>query len=402
METQQAQVETQIDVGAVDSLSPYDHKRLDKDIKYNAPFSYRYFRIIGWFCLAATFVSLVLGAVVNLRLLLGSAAPESLGTYNRIANVISYFSALPLPLFLIANFTVILQNRKNYKNLIYFYSILVAGVYLAFIFVYYHYVVLAIMRTDNVSFLEARARSIESFAALGLQNGLVVNVFVDLLSCVFIMFFIEYEPKKYFQGRKIILFRLMVLIPIFYQIASATILGLLGLNSMYGFLYNFSVPPEILPLLGKKPIGMIAAFVVICLYVKFDKKRYLKKGGTLEGYEEYTKTNRHSFRFSLMMALTFLIVAVVDFIVVLVPTLIKIQGIANPDDALLYATIYIDELMNFTLGKSVCLLLVIPLCLLYSYTKQHKNPKLDKFIPIGGIALIAFAIIETLFFAIFF
>ena len=46
---------------------------------------------------------------------------------------------------------------------------------------------------------------------------------------------------------------------------------------------------------------------------------------------------------------------------------------------------------------ATCLILAVPLVLLFSYTKTHKNPKIDLFIPIGGIALIALVLLEGTF-----
>ena len=57
---------------------------------------------------------------------------------------------------------------------------------------------------------------------------------------------------------------------------------------------------------------------------------------------------------------------------------------------------------SFALGKSFCLILVVPFILLFSCSKQHENQKLDKMLPIIGAGLVAFSIIETLFFGLLF
>ena len=381
-----------------DKLSAYDHKKIDKDIKYRGPLSYRYFRLIGWMCMSIMFISMILGVVMNLRSLFSQVTPEQMAAFSFASEIMSFFSAMPLPLFLIANFAVILQQKNNYKKLIKSFGTILLAIYIGFIVVYYHYVIWFLARIEEVSFWEARESSIEIFATLGQQNGLVVNVFVDLFMCVLIMFFIDYTPKKYFQGKKIILFRLLALLPILYEFASAFLMGLMGMNArVEGFV--FWLPPELLPLIGKKPIGMIVAFVIICLFLKFREKRYIKKGGTHEGYELYLKTNRNSFKVSLTMSIIFLVVALVDFFAFLIPLVVAYAS-GGEDEAIV--TGLMDMLSNFTLGKSVCLLLVIPFTLLFSYTKTHKNQKIDKFVPFIGIGLIFFAIIETLFFSILF
>ena len=380
-----------------ENFSEYDHKKIDKDIKYRAPLSYRYLRVIGWIGMAIMFISLSLTLAFKIKYINGTIDPNRMARLEIVTNVLSYISALPLPLFLIANFAVILQQRGNYRKLLKYYGKLLLIVYIGFIFVYYHYVVIFLMRLGEMSFIDARDTSITIFTALGKQNGLVVNVFIDLFCCVLIMLFIEYTPKKRFQGKKIILFRLLVLIPILYEIGSAVLMGLLGIHSV-SWAFTFSLPPEILPLLGKKPLGMIAGFVIICIYVKMREKKYLKRGGTEEGYYYYLRTNRNSFNFSLIMSLVFLVVAIVDILCVLIPGVVVYKN--NPDPY--YLESFLEVLSSFTIGRSACLILVIPFVLLFSYTKQHANPKPDKLLPIAGVGLVVFSIIETLFFALLF
>lgn len=379
------------------AYSEFDHKMIDKDIKYRGPLSYRGLRLIGWIAMAAMFVSMMLGLVLKLKGAMGGVDDAQVEGLSTASSILSYFSALPLPLFLIANFAVILQSRNNYKKLILSYLRILLIVYVVFIAVYYHYIVVLLMKLDESSFMEARNLSVDIFTALGKQNGLVVNVFVDLFCCVLIMFFIDYTPKNHFQGKKLILFRLLALLPFLYEIGSAVLMGLLGMNAIFPD-FTFSLPPELLPLIGKKPIGMIVGFVLICLFIKIREKRYIKKGGTPEGYNAYLKTNRDSFRFSLFMAVMFLIIAIVDFSIVFIPPLIALAN--NLDQQ--YAYTLIDVLKGFTLGKSFCLILVVPFVLLFSYSKQHENQKLDKMLPIIGVGLVVFAVIETLFFGLLF
>ena len=380
-----------------EGLSAYDHKRLDKDIKFRGPISYRYLRLIGWIAMALTFVSSMMGLAVTMKSVIGGAIPANFESLERVAGILSLFSALPLPLFLIANFAIILQSKNDYKKLIMGYLKLVLIIYVGFMFIYYHYVVIILMRTQEISFLEARNLSIEIFTVLGKQNGMVVNVFVDLFCCVLILFFIDYVPKKHFQGKKLILFRLLALLPLLYEVGSAVMMGLLGMNAINPD-FTFSLPPELLPLIGKKPIGMIFAFVIICIYLKIRDTLYRKRGGTREGYELYLRTNRNSFKFSAVMSTTFLVVAIIDLIVAIA----LILGLVGPNPTEEIIDKYFTLIEGFTIGKSVCLILVIPFALLFDYTKQHKNPKLDKLMPLIGVGLVLFSAIETLFFTLLF
>ena len=48
-------------------------------------------------------------------------------------------------------------------------------------------------------------------------------------------------------------------------------------------------------------------------------------------------------------------------------------------------------------GSGVALSLLIPIILLFSYTKKHKNTKLDPFIPLAGVALIIAIYVEGMY-----
>ena len=381
-----------------DNLSEFDHQKIDKDSRYRGPLSYRHFRIIAWIALTITGIFTILGLVSTIAVKLQISTPEDAAVIENVAEIFSFASSLPLPLFLIANFAVILQGKNNYRKLLITYGGIFLAIYIGFLIVYYHYIVMLVMKFLGVGFAEARDYSVLILTMLGSESGLVVNVFVDLFCCVLIMYFINYNPKKFFQGKLIIIFRLLAIVPILFEFLSALLMGLLSMSGRIEGFY-FSVPPEILPMIGKKPVGMIIAFVIMCIYIKMREKKYLKKGGTVEGYELYERTNRNSFKFSRVMALTFLIVAIVDLIVFIVG-LASIYAANNLDEE--YLELAMNVLSGFTVGKSVCLILVIPFILLFDYTKQHKNPGLDKFVPIGGIVLLIFAIFETAFLAIFF
>lgn len=380
-----------------DLLSEHDHKKLDKDMRYKAPLSYRFLRLIGWVMTALMFVGMMLSVASSIRTATGSLTPAQASGMENASAILSYASALPLPLFLIANFAIILQQKNDYKKLIIRFAKLLLIIYIGFLFVYYHYIVIFLMRLGEMSFIEARQASIDIFVILGKQSGLVVNTFVDLFCCVLIMYFIDYVPKKRFQGKKIILFRLLVLIPILYEIGSAVLMGFSGMSATLKD-FSFAIPPEVLPLIGKKPIGMIFGFVAICIFIKIREKLYIKRGGTREGYELYQKTNRNSFMLSLMMAITFLIIAILDAVAILLPGVLAYKNNPNP----IFLDNFINILSSFTLGKSVCLIFVIPFTLLFSYSKQHENQKFDKLLPLIGIGLVVFSIIETLFFSLLF
>ena len=388
---------SKVEASMSESLSEYDHKMIDNDIKYRGPLSYRHFRIIGWLALTIAAISTVIGVAATVGLILGTMTPEDAQTMSIVSEVMSFFQALPLPLFLIANFAVILQGKNKYKKLLMTYGGIFLAIYIGFLIVYYHYIVMLIMKMGGVGFVEAREKSVEYLASVGAEYSLVINVFVDLFMCVLIMFFIDYTPTKIFTGKKVIIFRLFVIFPIAYEILSAVLMGLLSLSGkVEGFV--LALPPEILPMIGKKPVGMIIAFVLVCIYIRLRKRRYLKKGGTEEGYQLYEQTNRNSFKFARVMSLIFFLVALVDLIVSVIG--LALAESAFPEDPETAMNAMLEILSAFTISKSVCLVFVIPFILLFSYLKQHKNPGLDKFVPIGGIVFLIFAIFEAAFLSI--
>lgn len=379
-----------------DHLSEYDHKMIDNDIKYKAPLSYRHFKMLGWLALAIGMASGGLGLIVTVALIIEKITPETATRLTNVSDIMSMFSALPLPLFMISNFAIILQQKNQYKKLLITYGAIVVGIYVVFLIVYYHYIVGIIGKLDGVDFITARQKSINALADS--QASLVINVFIDLLCCALIMYFIDYTPKKFFQGKKIILFRLMVLIPILYEVMSIIFVGFLQLSAAFEDV-TFILPLEVLPLLGKKPIGMIFAFVAICLYVKLRYKRYLKKGGTPEGYQLFRQTNRNTFRFARNMAIIFAVVGIIDLIIYLS---ISMSYASNPGADPVLVQAFSGILQAFSIGRSACLLLVIPFVLLFSYLKTHKNPGLDKLVPLGGILFVIFALFETAYLSFLF
>ena len=84
-------------------------RTLSNDIKYRAPLSYRHLRIFGWLFLILAQISKFLTMAAKIK-------PEL--DYGILTTAISTLSSLVVPLFLIANFTVILTSQNNYKNLL--------------------------------------------------------------------------------------------------------------------------------------------------------------------------------------------------------------------------------------------------------------------------------------------
>ena len=84
------------------------HERTaDRDIRYRGPLNYQHFQILGWLCIAATQLVLILGLANKMDML-----PDRFAGLQEPARIMSW---LALPFLLIANFAQIMNGKKSYK-----------------------------------------------------------------------------------------------------------------------------------------------------------------------------------------------------------------------------------------------------------------------------------------------
>ena len=96
--------------------------------------------------------------------------------------------------------------------------------------------------------------------------------------------------------------------------------------------------------------------------------------------------------FSLTICLTFVAFVLIDFLVTTFITVYKCIDLNMFDiNAIAYGT-SVARTLGF--GLSFPFLIVAPMFLLFSYTRQYKNKVIDILIPIGGVALTVFILIE--------
>jgi len=372
----------------LDNNEPKNQKRVklkfrtkQNDIGYKAPLSYRYLRILGWVSLAIA----QLGLVFRIAVMLDPAGEAS---YTVASSAISYVASLPLALFMLANFGIILRNRRNFKYLFVFYGGIMLGMYVLANIVVLHYVY-GTMRALNpeMSFQDVALFTGTFLTGAG-TTGYIFNLFVDLFLCVATVFFFFYTPKsKHLQGKKVIWFRLLVILPIAYELVSIVIKS--------GALQEkILVPSYLFFLLTSKPPLTFVAFFIITLIVKIREHKFLKKYNyDYELLREHEQTNAHSFRTSITIAVVFAVISTLDIFAFFGYVVFQIIKIGT-EDSVFQA---FDLASQLGLGGSIPLILIAPLALLYSYTKVHKNKKLDSFLPIIGIGLIVFTIVEGIY-----
>lgn len=358
------------------------HRTLDNDIKFKGIFSYRELRIIGWACL----IIAQLAVVFNLNMKINPASSAALSGWVSFFQFMSNFS---LPLFLIANMAAILQKKNNFRNMFLFYGGVAAGMFLLGNVVVFHYG-FRFMNAISPCTWGTAADIFGTLLPLLGKSGYIFNIFIDLFLCSLMFFFMNYNPKKYFQGKKIIWFRLFTIFPILYEVGSVIV-------KFYITFGYFTIPSYVFFLLTSKPPFMLLAFFLLVLVLKtgeiVHKKKYKKSN---EEFNNHLETNAHSFLTSIHLSIIFLAVALLDVLVALLITYIYGYNIF-PEGGMDFYLWVASQLQTIGIGGSTSLIPLIPIVLLFSYKKTPKNKKIDTFIPVVGVALIVFVLLEGIF-----
>ena len=351
------------------------------DIRYRGPLSYRHLRIIAWVLMAVSICGSILGFVLGVF----PGAPEYAFAAETIMSIVG---GLSLPLFLLANFSLILHARNGYKRLLASYGFFSIVLILLFLLIYDHYfngIVRLIIGDQAV----AQAFVDTTMVMIFKDGFMAFNVFIDLFVFTLLSFFLLYNPRRFFKGKKHIIFRMMALLPVLYEIASF-VLKYLAVTG------RAVIPVHIWPLLTTKPPIVFIVFVVLALHFKSRERSFRKSGFTYHEYKEYMNTNRNSLNFSVFAAVSFVIAGIVDLMLFVVLPLIFMAGFAD--------LAYLDEFNRFIqttqsmgLGEGVYFFILAPFVLLFSYTKSYKNKTMDIFIPIGGIIFIVLAVLEFVY-----
>lgn len=359
----------------------------DNDIKYRGFLSYRYMRIIGWVAMVVAQIAVILGIMARRW-----PSTHNLILLQNASDTLSIIGQLAIPLFLVANFALIFSARNNIKKLVLTHLFLAVIIYAIYLLVYYRYIL------DVVTYASPQSRSIvDEVLTILLQNYLTFNVFIDLFMCSSLYFFMVYRPTKFFVGKKLTIFRCFTILPILYEIACIILKGLSVGQGAIG-MQVIVLPVAILPIMTSKPIVTFLAFLTILIFMKYRQTLYLKRGGTLEQYEDFVQTNTNSFHFSVLVAIIFAVAALLDYAVSSI--LYKVYEsqfaqylIDNPAKA--YKA-YQSWIKGWGLGKGFALIFASPLMLLFSYTKQHSDnsKKFDILIPLIGIAFCVLVYLE--------
>ena len=352
------------------------HERgVHDDIKYSGPLSFQSFQILGWSCIVITVVMVLIKTGMRLN-------PEDMKRFATFNEVISYIAELSLPFLLMANFARILNNTEGFKKQLIRNGGAMAAIFIVFMIFFNRYVVgtVGLLLKDPK---EAYPLVMTSFYGVSPRGFFCFNIFVDLFLCTLVMLFLNARPTKIFTGKKIYIFRAFTLIPIAYEVASIILKGKAAAGSIL-------LPSWVFPLLTVKPPMTFLVFVFLAVHIKTRELRYCRHGKTHDDYQEFLKTNRNAWHFSVYAAIVLFIAGVIDLIIAIL-LLAGQAGSAEGLDAIMASEKAFKNTiaMSIGFGKSTCLMFFAPIVLLFNYTKIPKNKTVGMLIPVAGIVLIA-------------
>ncbi len=354
----------------------------ENDIKFRGPISYRYLRVAGWIFLFIAQLGVILSIASSAKLI--NINPSFL-------TVIKGAGSLMTPLFLFAAFSQVLVAKDGYRRLVTVYGLGSIGLFLLFLIVYLHFGV-GLFRAITGSW-DSAFETVNALITGLTAGGFTFNIFIDLLLCTLVTFFINYQPTEHFQGKKIYLFRAFVAIPILYELASIVV----KLLTPYGLI---GIHPLVIPLLTTKPPVAFLIFVFCALFVKSRERHYIKHGKTHEEYKDFLHTNVNRLHFALFLVTAVIGGVILDTLLFVVISIIKVAIFPVTEDPELMEQLVLNAFAStYATGFGACLpmLLIIPLLIFFDYTKTHENKMMDIIIPVAGIVLLILLYIEGLF-----
>ena len=360
-------------------ISKYERNAVN-DIGYRGPLSYRHLLIIGWLCISFKVLDILISLGINID-------PNQPQWVLTLGNVAEFLGAFALPLFLVANFAIILDKKKTYKQQLIKFGGLSLAVILVFLIVKEHYVV-GIVTAAIGSRAEASQIVNDMLYQSAMTGSLIFNLFIDLFMCTLFMFFLEYEPKTRFQGKKLRLFRALAVLPVLYEVGALVL--------RITMIMTYLKPPYIVyPFLTTKPFMSFILFIILALHIKLDEYRFKKRDKSPEDFEEYIRTNDHSLRFSIFTSIMILITGLIDFLVYIISTVYLTYTATGTSLNADLSQEAIDKVIPVAMkvvgawrfGEHFTMVFLIPVILLFSYTRNHKNQDADILIPAGGVIL---------------
>ena len=366
-------------------ISIFD-RTAENDIRYRGPLSYRHLQILAWICIAFK----ILFILTNLSLRINPSQPQWLYALRDTFDNIGEFS---LPLFLFANFAIILDEKKSYCQQLVKFAGLSLMIVLLYEVILHRYVagLFTAVTSDRSTAMQLIDDGVYSLASGG---GLAFNIFIDMFLCTLLMFFMNYVPTRFFTGKRLVLFRLMALLPILYEVAS------LGVR-LAVCLGKLRPPVFVYPFLTTKPAMSFVLFILLVLFVKLRWVRFRRRGKSREAYQAFQRTNVNSLHFSIYASIMILITGLLDLALhIFLSALLAVLGKGAAEAGavtkeMILQSGKIASALGF--GNHFLMILIIPIILLFSYTRTHKDQMGDILIPVFGVVLAVIVTVEGLY-----
>ncbi len=351
---------------------------LEDDIRYRGPISFQGFQVCGWLCIVMTVVLALLNMARN-------ADPYTAEATEGILPIIRSISSLSLPFLLIANYSRILSNFEGYKKQLIRTGGTAAAIAAGSYFFYIRYI------AGNLRlFLDEPGRTdefLENWIREATGSGFFAfNIFIDLFLCALFMYFMNARPKRVFTGKKVLILRFFALVPVAYEFFSLSLKWM----SSSGFI---KLPVWVFPLLTVKPPMTFLMFMLLALHIKTRERRFCRHGRTHEEYQAYLRTNRNSLHFSFYLMVLLVITAILDFLALILMSAVSAQmaGWEGAEEELVQ---FVQSTTALGFGQTVPQFLLLPLMVLYSYSRVPKSKTFGLMIPVIGIALIFLVVLE--------
>lgn len=357
-----------------------------KDIWYRGPLSYRHLKLLGWVCIVISQIAVVEGL-----------KQRTYGIGNEFflnRQTVDMISGAALPLLLISIFAFLLKKRDNYRNALIIYGSLTVGIAGLFLLIYERYILgcteafLHVSHAEAADYLHQYLYDLEDY-----KGFFAFNIFIDIFLCTLVMFFLDYTPKKFFTGKKLYIFRALVVLPMAYEVA-CIIVKVMASDHL------ISLPMWLSPFLTTKPPISLVMFLSIVRFIRIREKEFYETGRTPEQFRSYVATNRNSLRFSTHLIVIILVYSLIDLICLVFFTAIHFVIMNYPNIGEFTteeAYLALERVYGWGFGGTASMADLIPIVLLFSYTKSHKIPLVDTAIPIVGFIAIAIVYIDSLF-----
>ena len=358
---------------------------IEDDITYSGPLSYRHFKVIGW-------VLLILHMLVPIMKIGAGLDPFLAKMLATPLTVLELFTPLSVSFLLIASMSQLIVKGDYTKQML-TNGTATLGIILVFELFYHRYIVTTVNyfvgdRLATLSMIN------EIFSIINPVGFMTFNVFLDLFLCTCVMFFLNYEPRRFFVGERLKWFRCLVVLPIVYELACLW----LKLMANSG---DFHMPLSLFPFLTAKPPMMFFVFCAMVAYQLTRERRFCAGGRTHEEYQAYLGTNRDSWQFARFSAIICLVAGALDLIIVIVAIVgevganIQTLSAMSGDELNVFGSQLVSKYANAGFGGSLDLLFFAPIMLLFNYRKSYENTTIELAIPIVSVIALIIIYLEA-------